>query len=174
MNQPVTCAEFEILLADFLDGTLRAEEKTAVENHQAACAACAELAQDVSGAMAFMERSAEVVPPPVLVTQILAATAAARVEAAWLERRTQSARLEESTGSRLKQWLGWVWQPRFAMGLAMAAISIAMLSRFGPAAQVGMQRAWDRAVKNYDTMQVVYDVRNQWQEWNQENGAERR
>ena len=170
MNGSLTCAEFEILLADFCDGTLRLEEKSAVENHAATCPACAELASDVSGAMAFMERSAEVAPPPVLLNRILAATAAARVEAAWLAR-PQAASVKPN---RFKLWLGTVLQPRFAMSVAMAAISLAMLGRFGPAAEVGIERAWDRAVKNYDTMQLVYDVQNQLQEWNQENGADRR
>jgi anti-sigma factor RsiW len=170
MSSPVTCADFEILLADFLDGTLRADEKLAVENHAAACTACAELARDVSGAMAFIERAAEVAPPPVLVNRILSATAAERVEGSWLVR-PQVASLKPR---RWKQWMGVVLQPRFAMSLAMAAISLAMLGRFGPAAEVGVQRAWDRAMKNYDNMQLVYEVQNQWQEWNQENGADRR
>ena len=30
----ITCKEFEILLADYLDGTLAAEEKAAVEEHR--------------------------------------------------------------------------------------------------------------------------------------------
>jgi anti-sigma factor RsiW len=174
MNAPVTCTEFEILLADFLDGTLRGEEKLAVENHAATCQACAELARDVTGAMAFIERASEVAPPPVLVTRILSATAAVRVEASWLAR-PPAASVEPSGWKRQwKQWMGVVLQPRFAMSLAMAAISLAMLGRFGPAAEVGVQRAWDRAMKNYDNMQLVYEVQNQWQEWNQENGTDRR
>ena len=37
----MTCAELEILLCDYVDGTLRAEERTALENHLAGCSACA-------------------------------------------------------------------------------------------------------------------------------------
>ena len=54
----MTCNEFEILLADYLDGTLAAEEKAAVEEHRNACASCAELALDAAGAVAFIERAA--------------------------------------------------------------------------------------------------------------------
>jgi anti-sigma factor RsiW len=172
MNHKITCAEFEIRLADLLDDTLRADEKLAVEDHAASCAACAELARDASGAMTFIERAAEVAPPPVLINRILAASAAHRIEAAWLARE-ESGRVRNSARGRFGQWLGTVLQPRFAMGVAMAAISLAMLGRFGPAAEVGIERAWDRAMKNYDNMQLVYQVRNQWQEWSQENGLDR-
>ena len=43
----MTCAELEILLCDYVDGTLRGAEKTALETHLAGCSACAELAKDV-------------------------------------------------------------------------------------------------------------------------------
>ena len=59
----MTCAELEILLCDYVDGTLRAEERTALESHLAGCSACHELAQDVMGVTAFMERVAPAEPP---------------------------------------------------------------------------------------------------------------
>ncbi len=67
----ITCNEFEILLADYFDGTLAADQKAAVDEHRNACASCAELALDASGAMAFIERAASVEPPPALVNRIL-------------------------------------------------------------------------------------------------------
>ncbi len=33
----MTCAELEILLCDYVDGTLRAEERTALEDHLSGC-----------------------------------------------------------------------------------------------------------------------------------------
>src|ERR1022692_1792788 len=71
MSNRITCAEFEILLADLLDGALSAEQKATVENHRISCEACAELARDASGALAFIERVAEVTPPSVLMNRIL-------------------------------------------------------------------------------------------------------
>ena len=53
----MTCAELEILLCDYVDGTLRGEEKTALESHLAGCSACAELAKDVAGVTAFIDMS---------------------------------------------------------------------------------------------------------------------
>ena len=52
----MTCAELEILLCDYVDGTLHAAGRTALENHLAGCAGCKQLAEDVSGVTAFIER----------------------------------------------------------------------------------------------------------------------
>ena len=46
----ITCTEFEILLADYMDGTLANEQKAVVEEHRNDCVSCAELAQDAAGA----------------------------------------------------------------------------------------------------------------------------
>jgi len=67
----MNCADVEILICDYLDGTLPEERKSAVERHLAQCPACAELARDSAAAVAFMERAAAVEPPPELITRIL-------------------------------------------------------------------------------------------------------
>jgi anti-sigma factor RsiW len=67
----MTCAELEILLCDYVDGTLRGEEKSAFESHLSGCSACTELAKDVVGATAFLERVAVAEPPAELLTRIL-------------------------------------------------------------------------------------------------------
>ena len=60
----MTCAELEILLADYLDGTLSRRRGAEVEAHLAACPACAELASDARLAMSFIDRAADIEPPP--------------------------------------------------------------------------------------------------------------
>ena len=67
----MNCADIEILLADYVDGTLAADEKSAFESHLSTCAVCQELASDVAGAVAFMGRASDVTAPPELVTRIL-------------------------------------------------------------------------------------------------------
>ena len=67
----MTCAELEILLADYLDGAVSGVEKSAVEAHLAGCASCVQLARDAAGAVAFMERTATVEPPPGMIARIL-------------------------------------------------------------------------------------------------------
>jgi len=178
----MTCAEFEILLADYLDGALAAEQRAAVEAHLSGCASCSELARDAEGMVAFLDRAAEVEPPPALVHNILAATAripSPASQTSWTER-------------FLGRWFGVIFQPRFAMGAAMAVLSIAILARFSQAelasagarhwnaasvnpmhvlvsAQGGLERAWDRTVKHYENQKLVYQVQAQLEEWNQES-----
>jgi len=67
----MNCADFEILLCDYLDGTLDAERRAELERHQQSCALCAALAADVRSAMGLMERAAVVEPPAELLTRIL-------------------------------------------------------------------------------------------------------
>src|ERR1700735_3215584 len=67
----MTCAEFEILLCDYVDGTLRAEERTALQSHLAGCEACKQLSEDVAGVTAFFERVPQAEPPAELLTRIL-------------------------------------------------------------------------------------------------------
>jgi hypothetical protein len=45
-----------------------------------------------------------------------------------------------------------------------------MVGRFGAAAENGVHRAWDRAVKSYESLQLVYEVQTQLQEWGKESG----
>ena len=67
----MNCAELENLICDYVDGTLAAADKAAVDRHLAGCPACAELAGDSAAAVAFMGRAADVEPPPELITRIL-------------------------------------------------------------------------------------------------------
>jgi anti-sigma factor RsiW len=155
----ITCNEFEILLADYLDGTLAAEERAGIEEHSNACASCAELALDAAGAVAFIERAASVDPPPALVNRILLEVKGGEsrnvIQPSWIER-------------LLGRRAGFILQPRFAMGMAMAVISLAMVGRFWGAAESGVERSWDRTVKGYENLQLVYEVQTQLEEWAQE------
>src|SRR5579883_3685892 len=67
----MTCAELEILLCDYLDGTLPHRQGIALEEHIAACAACAELVADAESATAFLEKVPPADPPAELLTRIV-------------------------------------------------------------------------------------------------------
>ena len=170
----MTCPELELLLADYVDGNIRGEEKSALEAHLTGCEECAELAKDAAGAVAFMERAAIVEPPPELVTRILFEI-------------TDGASRAEIRPSRLRRIFGpWVeplLQPRFTMGLAMTILSFAMLGRFAgidmrqlkpsdldpvkvyAAAEDRVQRTWERTVKYYENLRVVFEIQTQLKEW---------
>ncbi len=170
----MTCAELEILLCDYVDGTLRAEEKSALENHLAGCSACTELAKDVRDATAFMERVSVAEPPTELLTRILHQAPHGRQRAQ--ERPPWWRRL-------FGGWLESVLQPRYAMGMAMTILSFSMLARFTgiEPRQLTPQdldpvkiwqsiddrshRIWDRAVKYYDNLRLVIEIQSRLKEF---------
>jgi hypothetical protein len=178
------CAEFEVLLADSMDGALaaagREAERDAFAQHLESCEGCAAMANEVRSAMAFMELAAEPEFPQPLVGKILHAT-----NSGWeLKLR----------GKGIRGWInrafGPVLRPRFVMGAMLTVMSLTMLTRCagGPkntltAADLDPvrlwsslesrgQRVWDRAVKGYESMRVVYEIRNQISDWNQQQAAD--
>jgi hypothetical protein len=172
----MTCADIEILICDYVDGTLAADQKAEVERHLAECPACAELAQDSAAAVGFIARAADVTPPPELVTRIL-------FDAPW--RKNKSA--VEGVRGRLSAWFRPVLQPKFVMGAAMTILSFSIFSQLGPVRQLrasdlepkavwmGLENrvmdAWDRTVKFYDNLKFVYQIQTTLREW-QEQDAE--
>jgi len=171
----VNCADVEILLADYVDGTLRGDVLSTVEAHLAGCAACSELARDSAAAVAFMDRAAVVEAPPELVTRVLFEITAGPSRAV----------VKPSWGRRiLGRWLEPVLQPRFAMGMAMTVLSFAMIGRFTQvrqltpadldpvkvwtAAEDRVVRWYNRGVKYYDSLKVVYEIQTRLKEWAEE------
>jgi anti-sigma factor RsiW len=170
----MNCAEIEIRICDFVDGTLPPGEKAEFERHLATCESCAELARDSASAVAFMERAAEVEPPPELITRIL-------FDAPWSKSRQRS---------KPREWalalLSPILQPKFAMSMAMTILSISMLARFVmPVRQLrpsdlkpaevwaGIEdravRTWARTVKFYDNLKFVYQIQTTLKEWQQQS-----
>lgn len=176
----MNCAEAEILICDYLDGTLAAASRAELERHLEACSGCAELARDSAAALGFMERAAEVEPPPELVTRIL-------FDPPWAQGR---GRALTGVRSRLRDLFQPVLQPRFAMGMAMTILSFAMLARFVPLRPLSprdlsptaiwaamdnrMYRAWQRTMKFYESIRVVYQIQSTVREWRQQDEAAER
>jgi hypothetical protein len=174
----VNCADVEILLADYVDGTLRGDAASALEAHLAGCAACAELARDSAQAVEFMERAAAIEAPPELVTRILFEVTAGPSRAV----------IKPSLVRRLfGRWLEPVLQPRVAMGMAMTVLSFAMIGRFTnvrqltpadldpvkvwTAAEDRVVRWYNRGVKYYESLRVVYEIQTRLKEWAEEQPA---
>jgi hypothetical protein len=174
----MNCAEIEILICDYVDGTLPAERKADVERHLAECPACAELARDSAAAVTFIESAAEAGPPPELITRIL-------FEAPW--RRNKG--VLPGLRSRLGRWFSPILQPRFAMGAAMTILSFSILSQLAPVRQLrpsdlepkavwqGLEDrasyAWERAVKYYENLKFVYQIQTTLREWQQQDEEQR-
>lgn len=170
----LSCAEFETLLADWIDETLPASERDAFVRHRESCPSCQSLFEDATSAVAFMDRAADVEMPPALVSKILHAT-----NSGW----------EFKLRSRgLSGWINRtfapVLRPRFVMGALMTILSATMLTRCAPShtltpADLDPVKLWsslddrahriyDRAIKSYASMRLVYEVKNQINDWTEQ------
>jgi anti-sigma factor RsiW len=177
----MNCSELEILICDYVDGTLAPAERAEVERHLSTCAGCSEMARDGQSAVAFMERAAEVEAPPELITRIL-------FDPPWSNGK---GRLVSGIRGRISGILNGVLQPRFVMGMAMTIVSFSMLARFvTPVRQLrpaDLQpakvwaaledrgvRAWARSVKFYENLKFVYQIQSTLREWQQQQEEEQR
>lgn len=176
----MTCAEFEVLLCDYLDGTLDEKLRRELEQHRDACPSCSAFAADVTGAVAFLRRVEEVEPPPELLTRIT------------FEIPTGGARSPQGWRAWLAGRLQPVLQPKFAMGMAMTILSFSMLGRLAgievrqlkpsdlhPAAVWAevdnrVNRTWERALKYYENLRLVYEVQTRLQEWTKQEEEDRK
>jgi len=179
----MTCADIEISLADYVDGMLAADAKSALESHLSTCAGCREMARDVAGAVAFMERVPEVTAPPELVTRILfeitSGPSRAVVKPTLLVRMMRRVFGNKIGGKVLEPLL----QPRYAMGMAFTLLSFAMLGRvtgievrhlnladldpvkIWTSAEDRVTRTWQRGVKYYESLRLVYEIESRMKEW---------
>ena len=173
----MNCADFELLLCDYIDGTLAGAQKTAFEQHLQTCSSCREFAADAGAAVSLIQRAEEVTPPPELLTRISFAIPKAA---------------KPGIRGLFGSWLQPVLQPRFAMGMAMTIVSFSMLGRFAgievrqlkasdltptkiwAAADDRVHRAWERTVKYYDSLKLVYEVQSRLKEWTDQQEEEDR
>jgi len=175
----MNCADVEILLAEYVDGTLQREVRSAVKSHLDTCVACRDLAHDAAGAVAFMQRSAEVEAPPELLTRILfEVTHGASREV------IKPPLAQRWFGKMFGSWLGPVFQPRFAMGMATTLLSLAFIIRgrqLSPAdlnpfklwnaTEMQVSRTWERGVKYYENLRLVFEIQTRLKQWNDEAAA---
>lgn len=176
------CADLEILLCDYTDGTLDAAARASVEQHLAGCPACAELARDAEAALGFLARVENVEPPAELVTRILFR----------IPNRSQAGEHRRGIREWLGRWFEPMLQPRLAMGMAMTILSFAMLGRFAgiqprqltaadlnpskiwAAVDDRAYRTWERAVKYYENLRFVFEIQTRLRELTEQEDVERK
>jgi hypothetical protein len=172
----MTCAEAELLICDY--ASLPSAERFELERHLGECPACAELARDSAAAVGFMQRAADVEPPPELITKIL-------FEAPWSKSKARGTGL----AGRLRRWFEPLVQPKLVMGALMTILSVSMLGRFIPVRQLkpsdlqpsavwatlddGAHRIWARSVKYYENLKVVYQIQALLREWQQQEDEQK-
>jgi hypothetical protein len=181
----MNCADVEILLCDYLDGTLASDRRAELESHLGTCAMCAEFARDAGAGLAYLEHIPDATPPQELVTRIMDQAPAGGL-------------LQSLAGARggFKKWLHGVLQPvlqpRAVFGAMMTILSLSVMTQCSgvpvrnlKAEDLNPERVWvnletkveriyDRGVKTYESMRLVYEVRQelrQWREQQQEQEA---
>lgn len=177
------CAEVEILLCDYAEGNAPPTESQAVAAHLAECAACAEVAADAAAAVAFMGSVEPLEAPPELVTRILYRTQTA--PEAGPER-------ESAPAKWWRRLFQPILQPRFAMGMAMTILSFSMVARLAGVPDRPLSaddlspakvwatfdgrahRVWDRAVKYYENLRLVYEIQQRLDDWSAQEEQDRR
>lgn len=175
----LTCADFDRLLADALDGVMAGQELAEFKAHAEACADCGPLFTQAHAGMSWMKSLVEVEAPGHLFHNILAKTSMAQAvrrvpgaspSASWLERATAWV----SPG--LRPAFATAMQPRFAMTAAMAFFSVSMLlnlaglklkdfryidlrpSAITTTASVGYHETTAKVVKYYENIRLVYEL----------------
>lgn len=163
------CAEFEQIVCDYADGLLSPSERGACDVHLAECAHCRLLVEEQQMLASFLEGVPEVEAPPELITRLIQDSpihkvAAERQKRGWLRR-------------MVAPLIDPILQPRFAMGMAMTILSFSMLGKFAaPVKQLSpadldpvkvwsavedkAHRTWERGVKYYENLRLVWEVRN--------------
>ncbi len=177
----MTCADFDRLLADAIDGVMAAQELADFRVHAEACADCGPLFTHAQEGMNWMKSLVEVEPPANLVHNILAATSMANVASA---ARVAGAGVSASWLRVASDWISpsirpafaSLMQPRFAMTAAMAFFSVSMLlnvaglklkdlrhidlrpSAITTTASVGYHETTAKVVKYYENIRLVYEL----------------
>ena len=173
----MTCIDFDGRLCDYLDGKLPAERRAMMEIHLSQCGGCAELTRDSREVLSFVERSADVEMPPELVTRILQQIP----QGGW------AARLSRGFFAPVLQPL---LQPRVVMGAMLTVLSLSMMTRCAGVPKHALtagdldpvriwgslddkvHRSWERSVKSYESMKLVYEVQSRVSEWKEQQQAE--
>ena len=173
----MTCRQIDQLLCDYLDGALPFEQQRAFEQHLEACPACTEALTETELALGFVRSAPRVEAPVELIADIIHDTIGVRGTLPVL------APAGGMGGSGLRGWLrpffNPLLQPRFAMSMVMAVLSLSMLTFYakgaldnwkpGQSKPVAVaehvagqfQRAWDATAEFFETVRGMYRLQKE-------------
>jgi len=178
------CNEFDLLLADALDGVLTGSGLDRFQAHARVCKACGPLLAEAEAGRNWLKGLTEVEPPVSLVTNILASTTGVDTQRlrttvrtpqphiSWLER------VQASVSGYLEPIWATVRQPRFAMsfGMAFFALSVGLTVagvKIGDLRQISLRpsairhtyyNTQARVVRYYENVRIVYEVESRVRE----------
>src|ERR1035441_5811876 len=175
----MNCADVEIGLCDYFDGTLAADRRAELESHLATCALCTEFAKDAGAGLKYLEHIPDANPPQELLTRIMQQAPAGGL-------------LQSLAGSRggFRKWLHRVLepvlQPRPVFGAMMTILSLSVMTqcsgvqvrdlkpedlnpeRVWVNLETKVERIYDRSIKTYESMRLVYEVRQELRQWREQ------
>ncbi|HVH86133.1 MAG TPA: hypothetical protein VM912_05370 [Terriglobales bacterium] len=175
----ISCADFDALLSDALDGVLSIAAQQRFDTHRRQCATCGPLFSEASAGLNWLQTLEQVEPPANLVHNILSATTvqtnaalAAAPKLGWKER------LAAIANDVLVPIRAMVRQPRMAMtgGMALFSISLTLnvmgvklsdirhLDLRPSAIKMKYYETSSRVVKYYENIRLVYEVESRLQE----------
>jgi hypothetical protein len=167
-NHEIQCTEFDALLSDALDGSLKGPKLETFQSHAKSCEVCGPLFADAKAGQDWLLKLEEVEPPSELVRNIMVATSGLRLS--WWER---------FQASFLTPMVNLARQPRFAMSFGMAFFSLSVtLSIAGvrvsdlrhvdlrpSAVKRTYYQTTAKVVKYYENIRVVYEVESRVREF---------
>lgn len=190
-NTAITCAEFDVLLNDALDGTLAISSKRRFDFHKQQCPTCGPLFAETSAGLNWLGTLEEIEPPANLIHNILTATSAHTKEAlAFAPKMGWKQRLSELLTDLVAPVRVLVRQPRLAMTGAMAVFSVSLTlnlvgvklsdvrhidlrpSAIRQQATMKYYETSSRVVKYYENIRLVYEVESRLQELKRATGSD--
>ena len=124
----MNCVKVEEYASDYLEHSLGANDRQAIDAHLRSCPACAELLAGISSVLAAVKVFPVYEPPAWLATRIVASTPRIARES-WVETITSI-------------WK-WIFEPRTAMAVFTATLVLGWLGSIA-----GVSPDWARAVRN--------------------------
>jgi hypothetical protein len=171
------CRHIEERLCDYLDGMLPAAEHGEFEAHVEECSACAEMVAESRFALGFVREVPVAEPPSDLIADIIHDTIGVR---------GTMPVLAPAGGPDTPGAFGWLrpifnpfLQPRFAMSMVMAVLSLSMLTFYAKGAlenwqpgkskpvavaeHIGeqFQRAWEATTEFFETVRGMYQLQRE-------------
>jgi hypothetical protein len=174
----MTCRQTDQLLCDYLDGALPLDQHRAFERHLEECAACSEALADSKLTLGFVRKAPAVQPPVELIADIIHDTIGVRGMLPVLAPAGGPA--EAGVFGWLRPLFNPLLQPRFAMSMVMAVLSLSMLTFYAKdalenwkpgqskpvavAEHIGDQfrRAWDATAEFFETVRGMYQLQKEF------------
>ena len=186
------CHEFDVLLADMLDGVLSGAELDRFQAHAGGCKTCGPLLAEAEAGRNWLKDLTEVEPPATLVANILASTTGVDTQRLRVTVRTPQHsigwldRVQAAVSGYFEPIWAMVRQPRFAMsfGMAFFALSVGLtvagvkpadlraISLRPSAIRHTYYATQARLVHYYENVRVVYEIESRLRELRRNAPAE--